>query len=227
MTDQPAEIDEPRFREMRPEDMEACTRLAWNAWAAGPEGTDDEEDDPAVMEGYVRSFLARSNHNEVVLDSHGVIGILFGRIAGGRGVLRSVLGELEMITHYFFSRLAREVPPVVLLQFFLTEFKVLVNVPRADAEINLLIVDAKHRGRGLGRALAERFIAMARDSGCRLVTLYTDDQLSNWRFYEVLGFRRVATFIDGLTSYFSERDAKGIVYVLDLERTEAGHGDPR
>lgn len=211
---------------MQPEDMEGCIRLAWDAWAVGPERV-DEKVDPRAMEGYVRSFLVRSNWNEVIVDSHGVIGLLFGRIERGSGVCRAALGELQMIPQYFFSRLARNISPIVLWHFFLTEFKVLVNMPNADAEINLLIVDAKHRGRGLGRALTERFIAQARAAGCRLVTLYTDDQLSNWRFYEILGFRKVATFNDGLTSYFSERDAKGIVYVLDLKQTPGFSEDSR
>ncbi len=213
------------FREMRLEDIGECSRLAYDAWASDPE--EPEQDvDPMVMEGYVRSFLARSNRNEVAFDSHGLVGLLFGRLAGagGRGQLRASLAELGMIPQFMFNRHASGMSPVVLWHFFMTEFKVFVNVPRADAEINLLIVDARNRGRGLGRALVDRFMARARAAGCRLVTLYTDDQMSNWRFYEILGFKKVATFDDGLTSYFSERAAKGIVYVLDLG-TEPGHAE--
>lgn len=208
------ETEQPMFRPYRPEDIETCTRLAWDAWDADPDEP-DEGVDPMVMEGYVRSFLARSNKNEVAYDSHGVVGLLFGRI--GRTGTSSLVGELSMIPRFLFQRYGRPISPMVLVHFFLTEFKVMVNDPNGDAEVNLFIVDSEHRGKGLGTALMDRFIDSAKAAGCRLLTLYTDDQLSNWKYYEKKGFKVVATFDDSLTSYFSERKAKGIVYALELK----------
>ncbi len=206
--------EEPRFRPFRPEDMDDCTRLAWDAWAADPDEP-DEGVDPLVMTGYVRTFLARSNANEVAYDSHGLVGFLFGRI--GKARTSSMLGEVSMIPQFLFQRHGMTISPMVLGHFFLTEFKVLVNDPKSDAEINLFIVDRRHRNRGLGTRLMERFIASARSAGCRLLTLYTDDQLSNWKYYEKRGFTAIATFHDSLTSYFTENKAKGIVYAMKLE----------
>ena len=210
--------EEPQFRPFKPEDMDTCTRLAWQAWVADDEGP-EEDVDPGVMEGYVRSFLARSNWNEVACDSHGVIGFLFGRITAGRGKtgVRSQLSELELIPRFLCGDYGPRLSPRILLYFFTTEFKVLVNVPRSDAEINLLIVDSAHRGKRLGTRLIDRFVASAKEAKCRMVTLYTDDQMSNWKFYEIYGFKKIATFHDELTSYFSEKDATGIVYALDLK----------
>ncbi len=201
--------------------MDDATRLAWDAWAReGQENEEEEEVDPRVMEGYVSSFLMRSNWNEVAFDRHGVVGLIFGRIdamPGRGGRLANALCELALVPRFLFNRFGTgAIAPPIIWHFFMTEFKVLVNKPRADAEINLIIVDNKHRGRGLGRMLVERFVKAARDIGSRMVTLYTDDQLSNWRFYEILGFRRVTTFRDGLTSYFAEKEAHAIVYALDL-----------
>ncbi|MBU0684865.1 MAG: GNAT family N-acetyltransferase [Thermoplasmatota archaeon] len=208
----------PLFRQFRADDMDACSRLAWDAWVAGSDKS-DEFADPRVMEGYVRTFVVRSNWTEVAHDSHGVTGLLFGRIGSlkGKAGSRSLSSKLGMIPQFLFGTHGQHVSPVLLWHFFMTEFKVLVNVPRSDAEVNLIIVDPKYQGKGLGKKLIERFVGAARDARCRLVTLYTDDQASNWRFYEVIGFRKVATFHDGLTSYFVERDAKGIVYVLDVK----------
>lgn len=210
--------EEPLFRQFGADDMDACSRLAWDAWVAGSD-KNDEFANPLVMEGYVRTFLVRSNWAEVAHDSHGVFGLLFGRIGSlkdkaGSGPLASKLG---MIPQFLFGIHGQQVSPIVIWHFFLTELKVLMNMPRSDAEVNLIIVDPKHQGMGLGKKLMERFIGAAKDARCRLVTLYTDDQASNWRFYEVIGFRRVATFHDGLTSYFVERDANGIVYALDVK----------
>ena len=207
----------PRFRQSNEGDIDACSRLAWNAWASDSTHN-DEQASPKVMEGYVRTFLARSNWTEVAYDSHGVIGVLFGRI--GRRVenewSESITAVIHMIPQFLFGIEGHHVSPVVLWHFFTTEFKVLVNVPRSDAEVNLIIVDSEFRGRGLGKTLMDRFISTAKKAGSKLVTLYTDDQASNWRFYEVIGFRKVATFHDGLTTYFVEKDANGIVYVLDI-----------
>ena len=214
----PSTQDEPQFREYKQGDLDECTRLAWEAWAADSlEPAEIVE--PRVMEGYVRSFLVRSNWKVVISDSQGVIGLLFGRIGGSKAKEGggSLANELGMIPQFLFGVNGQHVSPVVLLHFFLTEFKVLVNVPRSDAEINLIIVDSKHRGKGLGKKLMDRFIAAAKEAGCRLVTLYTDDQMSNWKFYEIYGFRKVGTFHDSLTSYFAEKKATGIVYTLDLK----------
>lgn len=214
----PLSQKEPAIREYSEADMDACTRLAWDAWAADSVEP-AEVVEPRVMEGYVRSFLVRSNWKEVLYDSQGVIGLLFGRIGGNKakGGVSSWSRELGMIPQFIFGVNDQRVSPVVMLHFFLTEFKVLVNVPRSDAEINLIIVDRQHRGKGLGKMLMDRFIAAAKEAGCKLATLYTDDQMSNWKFYEIYGFRKVGTFHDSLTSYFAETKATGIVYALDLK----------
>jgi len=210
--------DAPRVREFQARDMDACSRLAWEAWAFDPmEAT--EEVDPRVMEGYVRSFLIRSNWKIVLEASDGVIGLLFGRIGGNKDKQGggTIAHELGMIPQFLFGINGQHLSPAVLLHFFATEFKVLVNVPRSDAEINLIIVAKNHRGKGLGKQLMDRFIAAAKEAGCRLATLYTDDKMSNWKFYEIYGFKRVGTFHDSLTSYFAETEATGIVYALDLK----------
>ena len=216
--DQETTREEPSFRQFRPDDMDACSRLAWNAWAADADMR-DEFANPRVMEGYVRTFMVRSNWTEIAYDSSGVIGLLFGRI--GRIKNREKPGplasELGMIPQFIFGVDGQRISPAVIWHFFSTEFKVLVNVPRSDAEVNLIIVESRYQGKGLGKKLMERFIGAARDAGCKSVTLYTDDQASNWRFYEILGFKKVATFHDGLTSFFVERKANGLVYVLDIK----------
>ncbi len=54
-----------------------------------------------------------------------------------------------------------------------------------------MVVDAGARGRGLGSALLEHAIAHARASGCRRITLLTDDDnAAAQRFYGRHGFVR-------------------------------------
>jgi len=202
------------MREYKEEDIAACSRLAWEAWVAPeepiPEGL------PSPMEGYVRSFLMRSNWNYVVEDSSAIVALFFGRIGRGAGKNGAFSNELSMIPHFLLGAGDQHLPPTVIYHFFMTEFKVFVNVPRSDAEVNLIMVSRRLQRKGLGRQLMDRFVEAAKAAGCRLLTLYTDNQMSNWRFYEIYGFRKVATFHDNLTSYFAETSADGVVYALDL-----------
>jgi DNA-binding MarR family transcriptional regulator/GNAT superfamily N-acetyltransferase len=63
---------------------------------------------------------------------------------------------------------------------------------KADvARIRLLLLDPKARGMGLGRRLAEEFVAFARAKGYRRVTLWTHAELTAARaIYAKLGFRK-------------------------------------
>jgi GNAT superfamily N-acetyltransferase len=212
------------FRGYAPEDLLACTRLAEEAWPPGP----DLAIKDAVswgMEGYIESSLTNANWTEVAYDSQGVVGFLFGRIDKYRGeatVRGSFFSELPMLAKYIVGRYRRT--PGILTLFWtllLTQLKLKLNMPRSDAEIGLFIVDSKHRGKGIGGMLFDRFLQTARDVGSTLVAVYTDDKTSNWQFYEKHGFRKVGTFHDNVTSFFCDVDSTGIIYVLDLIKAQA------
>jgi GNAT superfamily N-acetyltransferase len=60
---------------------------------------------------------------------------------------------------------------------------------RPVARIAALVVDAQHRGRGIGRALVEELEAEARARGCGLLFLTTSELRDDAHaFYEQLGF---------------------------------------
>lgn len=212
------------FRRYAPEDLRACTRLAEDAWPPGP--------DLAIkdvvswgMEGYIESSLMNANWTEVAYDSQGVVGFLFGRIDkyGGEATVRgSFFGELPMLAKYVVGKYRRT--PGILILFWtllLTQLKLKLNMPRSDAEIGLFIVDSKHRGKGIGGMLIDRYLQTTRDVGSTLVAVYTDDKTSNWQFYEKYGFQKVGTFHDNVTSFFCNVDSTGMIYVLDLKRAQA------
>jgi ribosomal protein S18 acetylase RimI-like enzyme len=208
------------FRRYEPGDIPACARLAEDAWPAGP-ALATEELGPSGMEGYMEYSRSLANWTDIAYTSEGIIGFLFGRIDNYPEKMpseKSPFGEPSIIIRSFF----RERITPTLLRFLwsliLTDLKLKLNLPKSDASIEMFIVDSKYRGRGVGSELLERFLRAARDAGSSLVTVYTDDRMSNWGFYERKGFRRVGTFYDNITSHYSGSDARGIIFTLDLKR---------
>ena len=174
------------------------------------------------MEGYVESSLMWSNWSEVACIDDSVVGFLFGRIdktMRDKSHARSVYLETKMLSRWILRN------PIELFRSFglmwnvwITELKLAGHKPPSDAEIELLIVDSKHRGKGIGRSLVGRFLAAAREAGAGVVTVYTEDLQSDYQFYERYGFTKVATFHDDVTSYFANKDSTAIVFALDLKR---------
>jgi len=210
-------------RKYQASDLRACAELAAEAWPSRMP-TISREDQVDGMEGYMMSALAASTWAEVLDESGRVVGFLFGRIEKHRRAGVKLVPEQSLISMASAFIAARHERPSNILRMIwnvaLTELKMSVNRPHSDAEITMLIVGSAHRGKGYGRLLVERFVDAARADGASVLTVYTDDQSSNWRFYERLGFRRVAEFYDNISSFWVGRRANGIVYVLNPEPME-------
>lgn len=211
--------EEVSFRRAELVDVPALARLARDAWPARP-GKVSRESEAAGMEGYVEHSMNASNWREVALSSEGILGFLFGRIDGYRNVpapKRSMLGELPQAIRSFFRK-GRTTPWhfAMVWGIVLTELKLMVKMPRSDASIEMFIVNSKQRGRGIGTELIDRFLWAAEEAGSTLVTVYSDDRMSDWQFYERYGFEKIGTFHDNITSFYSGGDARGIILALGL-----------
>ena len=65
------------------------------------------------------------------------------------------------------------------------------------AEMKRLYVRDAHRGKGLGRALAEAAIRAAREAGCTRIVLDTLPQMRAAQvLYQALGFRPIAPYLE-------------------------------
>ena len=211
---------EVSFRRYEPGDIPSCARLAEDAWPAGP-ALVAEETESSGMEGYMEYSRRVANWTDIAYTSDGIVGFLFGRIDGLPEKVpsrKSPFGELPSIFRSFFAR-GRITPALLrfLWSLMLTELKVKLNTPRSDASIEMFIVGSMYRGKGVGNELFDRFLRAAIDAGSALVTVYTEDRMSNWGFYEKRGFRRVGTFYDNITSHYSGSHASGIILALDLK----------
>lgn len=220
MSDQvPAQMD-VTFRRFEPADLPACAHMAAEAWPPESKVAATWQVHSG-MESYIAYSLNLSNWSEVAVSAEGVIGFLFGRIdnyKGGAAPKKSVLGELPSSVKWFLTRKGKTLWHVSFAwNILLTELKLALKTPDSDASIEMFIVDSRYRGRGVGGLLLDRFLAAAKEAGSSLVTVYTDDMMSNWSYYERRGFKRVGVFYDNVTSHYSGSDAHGIIFSLDLK----------
>lgn len=210
------------FRGYEEGDIASCARLAKEAWPANPRVISGDSE-AAGMHGYMEYSVGVSNYADIAYTAEGVVGFLFGRIDSyhGRPVpKRPTLGEVPSIIGASLRHGATALGHFKFLwSLLLTDTKLMLYTPRSDAAIEMFIVASAHRGKGVGSALLARYLKAARDAGAALVTVYTDEGTSDWRFYERRGFRRVRTFHDNITSHYSGAYTRGLIYVLDL-RTE-------
>ncbi len=207
------------FRKHETGDIKACGRLARQAWPAGP-GKASKDVEQASMEGYMQYSLDSSNWADIACADGRMIGFLFGRIDGLRAVPeRSHLGEIPSLSKSILEYDRRDLRLLAFIwSLALTELKLKLNTPPSDASVEMFIVDSEWRGKGVGSTLLDRFLKAAEGAGAGVVTVYTDDLMSDWRFYERRGFGVVATFHDNITSYYSGSKARGLIFSLVLAR---------
>jgi ribosomal protein S18 acetylase RimI-like enzyme len=213
--------DKVSFRKYAAEDLSRCAELAEQAWPMRGSPS-PEPDKPRAFEPWIESSSKSATWTEVAVVSGEVVGFLFGSVDKMKpkgAALEEVTDLFWMFRQVLYGGLDHwERPLRTMLGFFFMEFKLEVNRPEADADIILLIVDARFRGRGIGKTLVDRFVKMAKDAGVHAVTLFTDDKISNWKFYEIYGFRKVNTFHDSISTYFAGERANAIYYILEFDR---------
>jgi ribosomal protein S18 acetylase RimI-like enzyme len=214
-------LEEVSFREYSPEDLKRCGALAVQAWPMRGQPV-AEPGEPNTFEAWVESEGRSATWTEVAVVSDEVVGFLFGKVKGlkRKGGIRDDLGGMFWMFQSIFSGNVRRwrISIRTALSFFFTQMLLEVNRPEADADISLLVVDERFRGRNLGKTLVDRFVKVAKEAGAHSVRLFTDDKISNWRFYEIYGFRKVVSFYDAISTYFAGERANAIYYVLDLDK---------
>lgn len=179
------------------------------------------------MEPYVEIAVAWSTWTDVAcLGSGEAIGLLFGEIRSKRsaGAARRIItSEARANAKMILGRYGKiKRLPSVLWNFMITEAKLIVNRPEADAEVMLFLVESGQRRKGIGRMLMDRFVEKAKRADSKRISVYADDLASNWRFYENYGFRRAGEFHDNWSSYYNMERAIGIRFVLDLDGGRQG-----
>jgi len=86
---------------------------------------------------------------------------------------------------------------------------------RADAEVLLLIVGSRSRGRGIGRRLLDETVSRLSDKGCGSFMLFTDDDC-DYGFYDKIGMRRRGMVIVDFHGF----PLKRIIYTQEIPKKD-------
>ena len=216
-----------QFRQCTKKDFPVCSRFAADAWPSISRIV-SQPDTVRFMRGYVELCFYPSTWQEVVCISGEVVGFLFGRIEKDVTVgksLYTLFSNLILLAKFILKRYGKIKRPFTFLREFLaTESKVYECMPGVECVIELFVVDSKHRGKGIGRELMNRFIFTAKAKGIKKISVYTDP-LSNWKFYEIYGFQKTCSFHDRLNSYIEQEDVEGFIYTLPVDICQHSNED--
>lgn len=205
-----------QFRDFQKKDAQRLAELCAEAWPIFSTIL-KTENVPKMMESYVLISRIGSTWLDLATINDEIVGFLFGNLKAERtliDIVKSIFLSLHLSLGFIVGRYGKLTEPLVFFRkAFATERKLEKYTPKASGEIMLFVVDAKQRGKGIGRALLNRFIARAKAVDAKLISVYTDP-LSNWKFYEKVGFERQATFIDNLNSYMAKTETEGFVYTI-------------
>ncbi len=209
-------VAEVSYRPFRESDLAACARISAEAWpyAANLVG---KENLIKFMRGDV-GVARESTWLETAAISDRPVGFLFGKMTRDFSLvdgLRALVSSLVMALQLIMGKYGSLSQPLRFLKkLILAEMQYRRNSPAADAEVLYFVVESKHRGRGIGRTLMDRFVHAAKDKEAHTIILGTDD-LSSWQFYEEYGFTRYKEFHDDFGSYASGTHVKAYIYVLE------------
>jgi ribosomal protein S18 acetylase RimI-like enzyme len=176
-----------------------------------------------VMKTQIDSCYVISNHYELAVVDGEVAGLLFGQVKR-KSVLINMCRAFDrlllMKVHFLLGRYGSRRKLIRLLGPSLQALRVLRrNMPPSGASVVLFAVAPKYQGKGIGRALMDRFVHQASGYKVEAIAVPTDETASFW-FYERYGFQRWAEYEDPMASYFADRPIKGYTYQLLLREAD-------
>ena len=212
-------MEEINFRRFGKSDIYRCAELAIDAWPI-VSSLVSVDDVPNLMKAYVDINRVASTWLEVALIENKIIGFLFGKLNPDQKAVDriiSIFPSIFIILKLIIGKYGKLDRPLTFFKHLIaTEQKVEHYTPQSDGQIVLFVVDSNYRGRGIGRALLNRFLQRAKYLNLKLISVYTDP-LSNWNFYEKFGFVRHGAFLDDLNTYIKKNETEGFIYKFTIK----------
>jgi len=197
------------FRAYRPDDLQRCVEITAQAWPELKEGGLDI----ATMEWYGRPATWR----DVACVSDVPVGMLFAKIFSDQKRLRTPFAHFTVYMKMLLGLYGKTPHRLASLRGGMAgDRDTAKNAPDVDGEITYLVIDAAHRGKGIGKELLKRFTEHAKERGACRISVYTTNPGSDWRFYGTQGFKLYSEFRDGFMSVIRNEDIKAMFYVLEI-----------
>jgi len=211
--------DEVQFRDFRRSDIEICAKISADAWPETANVT-GSGDTVRTMTLYVEFYYYSATWLDVACVDGQVVGLLFGRIDRDQGMLgknRSRLGHVRVYLKLLTGRYWKGADRFKLVRSAMSDDRnIVANSPDADGEVMLFVVDGRFQGRGIGKALMDRFLQQARKANSKRITVSTNDIGCNWGFYDKYGFKLQGSFRDSFTSIVRKQEIKNLIFSIDL-----------
>lgn len=207
-----------KFRKYKRSDRTACAELSLEAWPV-IEKIAEPEDFFRVMGARMEMVELATTFSEVVFNDSGVIGFLFGFLEKDFHLFKILKAIISLLIIIFkmisgrYGKIKRLFKIIPML--FHTDKKINRFRNMADGELVYFVISKNYRGKGLGRELISHFHKHVLSRGCKKIML-TTDELSNWKFYEIIGYKRVYTYNEKLSSYVTNRNINGFIYTIKL-----------
>ena len=169
------------------------------------------------MKAYVQFNYLLSDYAEVCSFKDQVVGFLFGLTDKKQFNKKQKSGIRKVIWRLMTGKYGKiRKKYQFLFNVALTSIKVEYLCKKFNSEVVLFVVDKEHRGKGLGRAMMDHFLEHLRRLKKHTVYLYTDVE-SNWKFYDIYGFRKYREFHDYELSFLRGKKTMSFLYYKTIK----------
>lgn len=208
------------FRHCHRADLPACTGIGVDAFTAVSRMFTEEEEGKMMAAG-IEICYAASTYRELAMVDKEIVGLIYGQVEPNFtliDVCRLFKQLLLILVRFLLGRYGSRRKLIRFVKPCLHEARELKrNMPSSEGVVVLFAVCPQYQGRGIGRALMDRFVRHASGCGVNILSVETDELASFW-FYERYGFEKWAEFKAPLSSYLMDRPIKGFTYRLLLHK---------
>jgi GNAT superfamily N-acetyltransferase len=207
-------------RPYKKDDRLQCAELAVQAWPI-VEKLVEKDHVVTLMTAKMELVEIFSTYSEVILKDGRIVGFLFGFIKKEYHfvrVIKAIISIMMVCAKVLVNTYGRIKNPLNVLSLLTATDTTVEKIRNMfDGEVVFVVVSEAYRSRGLGRQLIDRFHDYALSNDCTKI-MVTTDEMSNWKFYEIIGYRRIVVYEEKLSSYIMDKHINGFVYGIEIDR---------
>jgi ribosomal protein S18 acetylase RimI-like enzyme len=207
-------------RPYKKDDRIQCAELAVQAWPI-VDTLVEKAHEVTLMTAKMELVEIFSTYSEVMHNHGSIIGFLFGFIKKDYHfirIIKAIMSVIVVCAKVLFNTCGRIKNPLKVFSLMMSADTTTQKIrDKFDGEVVFIVVAQAYRGKGLGRQLIGRFHNNAVSKASPKI-MVTTDETSNWKFYEIIGYRRIGVYEEKLSSYIMNKRINGFVYGIELRR---------